>query len=103
ITKDYPRYDDLYRYGFVHRRILAYAEAGRHVDVFRFSNAPLRFDEFEGVNVVAGQAEHLGMLVDGGAYDTVLVHAMDPLMWEAVKPLLETRRVVVWVHGAEIQ
>ncbi|WP_222928119.1 glycosyltransferase [Luteimonas viscosa] len=103
ITKDYPRYDDLYRYGFVHRRILAYAEAGRHVDVFRFSNAPLRFDEFEGVNVVAGQAEHLGMLLEGGAYDTVLVHAMDPLMWEHVKPLLETRRVVVWVHGAEIQ
>lgn len=103
VTKDYPRYDDLYRYGFVHKRILGYAEAGCSVDVFRFSNAPLQFDEFEGVNVVAGQAEHLRMLVDSGAYKTILVHAMDPLMWEHVKPLLETRRVVIWVHGAEIQ
>jgi|GEM_PF-461694 len=103
ITKDYPRYDDLYRYGFVHRRILGYAEAGCRVDVFRFSNSPLQFDEFEGVNVVAGQGEHLGMLVQGGAYESILVHAMDPLMWEHVKPMLETRRVVVWVHGAEIQ
>ncbi|WP_132986702.1 glycosyltransferase [Luteimonas terricola] len=103
ITKDYPRYDDLYRYGFVHKRILAYAEADCRVDVFRFSNAPLHFDEFEGVNVVAGQAEHLRMLVEDGAYRTILVHAMDPLMWEHVKPLLETRRVVVWIHGAEIQ
>lgn len=103
ITKDYPRYDDLYRYGFVHRRILGYAQVGCRVDVFRFSNSPLQFDEFEGVNVAAGQAEHLRMLLEGGAYETVLVHAMDPLMWEHVKPLLETRRVVVWVHGAEIQ
>lgn len=103
ITKDYPRYDDLYRYGFVHKRILGYAEAGCRVDVFRFSNAPLQFDEFEGVDVVAGQAEHLRMLVEDGGYRTILVHAMDPLMWEHVKPLLEARRVVVWVHGAEIQ
>lgn len=103
VTKDYPRYDDLYRYGFVHKRILGYAEAGCDVDVFRFSNAPLRFDEFEGVSVVAGQAEHLQMLVRDGGYRTILVHAMDPLMWEHVKPLLETRRVVLWVHGAEIQ
>lgn len=103
ITKDYPRYDDLYRYGFVHKRILGYAEADCRVDVFRFSNAPLHFDEFEGVNVVAGQAEHLRMLVEDGTYRTILVHAMDPLMWEHVKPLLETRRVVIWIHGAEIQ
>ena len=103
VTKDYPRYDDLYRYGFVHKRILGYAAAGTRVDVFRFSNAPLHFDEFEGVDVVAGQAEHLRMLVEDGAYRTILVHAMDPLMWEHVKPLLETRRVVVWIHGAEIQ
>src|SRR5690606_1274978 len=103
ITKDYPRYDALYRYGFVHKRILGYAGAGCRVDVFRFSNAALRFDEFEGVDVVAGQAEHLRMLVEDGGYRTILVHAMDPLMWEHVKPLLETRRVVVWIHGAEIQ
>jgi glycosyltransferase involved in cell wall biosynthesis/spore maturation protein CgeB len=103
VSKDYPRYDDLYRYGFVHRRVLGYAESGYKVDVFRFSNAPLSFDEFEGVDVVAGQVEHLRLLLQGNRYESVLVHAMDPLMWQAIKPLLETRRVVVWVHGAEMQ
>lgn len=103
VAKDYPRYDDLYRYGFVHRRVLGYAERGYKVDVFRFSNAPLAFDEFEGVDVVAGQAEHLRLLLQGNRYESVLVHAMDPLMWQALKPLLQTRRVIVWVHGAEMQ
>lgn len=103
LTKDYPRYDNLYRYGFVHRRVLAYGVAGTRVDVFRFSNQPLEFSEFQGVDVVAGQAEHLDLLVSGNDYRCLLVHAMDPQMWEAVKPLLNRIRVVVWVHGAEIQ
>jgi glycosyltransferase involved in cell wall biosynthesis len=103
LTKDYPRYDDLYRYGFVHRRVLAYAREGLRVDVFRFSGQPLAFDEFQGVDVVAGQAEHLALMLAGGEYRCLLVHAMTPQMWEAVKPLLGRLRVIVWVHGAEIQ
>lgn len=103
LTKDYPRYDNLYRYGFVHRRVLAYAGQGVRVDVFRFSNQPLAFDEFQGVDVVAGQAEHLALMLLGGDYHCLLVHAMDAQMWEVVKPLLDRLRVIVWVHGAEIQ
>ncbi|WP_146908274.1 hypothetical protein [Arenimonas daejeonensis] len=63
LTKDYPRYDNLYRYGFVHRRVLAYGQAGTRVDVFRFSSQALEFSEFQGIDVVAGQSEHLSMLV----------------------------------------
>ncbi|GAB2662611.1 glycosyltransferase [Arenimonas aestuarii] len=103
ITKDYPRYDNLYRYGFVHRRVLAYSAEGLRVDVFRFSNQALCFDEFQGVDVVAGQEEHLRLMLEGHDYAAILVHAMDVPTWEAVKPLLDRYRVIVWVHGAEIQ
>src|SRR5690606_1736939 len=52
LTKQYPAYDDLYRYGFLHTRVRAYQRAGERVDIFRISNMPGQsYREFENVDV----------------------------------------------------
>ncbi|WP_081955249.1 glycosyltransferase [Achromobacter sp. RTa] len=104
LTKQYPAYDDLYRYGFLHSRVRSYREAGLDVDVFRLTNlqeTPYR--EFEGIDVVSGDLELLDQTLASGQYKKVLVHLLDEKMWSVLEKHLDKVKVDIWVHGAEIQ
>ncbi|MBX9867015.1 MAG: glycosyltransferase [Burkholderiales bacterium] len=104
LTKQYPAYDDLYRYGFLHSRIRAYKKAGINVDVFRISDEvgnPYR--EFEDIDVVSGGATLLDATLRNGQYTHVLVHLIDENMWSILKKYANLLRITIWVHGAEIQ
>lgn len=104
LTNHYPAYDDLYRNGFVHTRIRAYAEQGLKCDVFRLRQGQsVTYHEFEGIDVTTGSQEALEQLLASGQYKSVLVHFLDPAMWEVLQRHIDRIRVVVWVHGAEIQ
>lgn len=104
LTNHYPSYDDLYRNGFVHTRVAAYAERGVKVDVFRLrSQEPISYHEFHNVDVITGSAEALHTLLSNGRYRSVLVHFLDEAMWSVLQHHIEHTTVVVWVHGAEIQ
>lgn len=104
LLKQYPDYSDLYKYGFVHSRVRAYARARVAVDVFRLSpDEPCIFREFENVDVTHGDRDLLELALGSGAYDHVLVHLMDRSMWESLSRHIDRVRVTVWVHGAEIQ
>lgn len=104
ITNNYPSYELLYRNGFVHSRVRTYKEFGKEVDVFRFrSDATLAFDEFNDVDVISGDAAVLDKILSQGRYETVLVHFMDRGMWDVLKNYVDSLKVIVWVHGADIQ
>jgi len=104
LTNHYPAYDDLYRNGFIHTRVMAYQEQGLAVDVFRLRpDESISYHEFENVDVVTGPGSALASMLDSGQYTTLLVHFLDPQMWEIVRPYLPRLRVIAWVHGAEIQ
>lgn len=104
LTNHYPAYDDLYRNGFVHTRVTAYQERGVNVDVFRLrKNEAVSYHEFENVDVMTGSQATLAKMLESGAYKTILVHFLDPDMWEVLRRHLNTTKVIVWVHGAEIQ
>ncbi len=104
LLKQYPDYDDLYKYGFVHSRVRAYMRAHVQTDVFRYSpEEPCSFREFEDVDVTHGDRDLLELALGSGACDHVLVHLMDRSMWEVLSRHLDKVRVTVWVHGAEIQ
>ena len=104
LTNHYPSYDDLYRNGFVHSRVKAYAERGARVDVFRLrQDETLSYHEFQNVDVITGSQEALHKLLAGGAYKSVLVHFLDEPMWAVLQHHIERVKVFVWVHGAEIQ
>ena len=102
LSNHYPAYDDLYRNGFLHTRVSAYQAQGLAVDVFRLRpNEPVSYQEFENVDVITGSQAALANMLGSGSYQSVLVHFLDPQMWEVLrKHALPT---IVWVHGSEIQ
>ncbi|WP_336056019.1 FkbM family methyltransferase [Nitratireductor sp. CH_MIT9313-5] len=103
LTNHYPSYDDLYRNGFVHSRVLAYKEDGVDVDVFRLrKDEPLSYHEFQDVDVITGSQEALYKLLSSGRYEHVLVHFLDADMWSVLQHFTEDIKISVWVHGAEI-
>ncbi|QXR35677.1 glycosyltransferase [Alcaligenes aquatilis] len=103
LAKQYPAYDDLYRYGFLHSRVRAYKKAGQLVDMYRFHNGPAGYREFENIDVVSGDASLLEATLATGQIKHVLVHIMDQNMWRVLEKYLDKIRVTVWAHGSEIQ
>lgn len=104
LTNIYPSAEHLYRNGFVHRRVLGYRDAGVRTDVFVFNprTRPHTY-EFDGVDVGVGGADQLRSLLDTNSYESLLVHFLDPAMWSTIKDRLHNTRIVVWVHGSDIQ
>ena len=104
LTNHYPAYSDLYRNKFVHTRVTAYQECGVDVDVFRLRpNETASYHEFQNVDVVTGCASTLTKMLEKNCYKSVLVHFLDEQMWNALRPFLNSTRITVWVHGADIQ
>lgn len=103
LTNNYPAYDDLYRNGFVHTRVQGYSGAGVRTDVFRFKEKELgAYEEFQGQDVFTGGASLLEKMLASGQYKTVLVHFLSPGMWQVLWKFIDSVKVVIWVHGAEI-
>lgn len=104
LSKQYPAYDDLYRYGFLHSRVRAYRAAGVEVDVLRLStDGRFGFSEFEGIDVASVDVETLKATLEAGLHSHVLVHVLDRRTWTALKPFLGKVKIIVWLHGAEVQ
>ncbi|MCV3482717.1 FkbM family methyltransferase [Campylobacter sp. CNRCH_2014_0184h] len=104
LTKQYPSYDDLYKYGFLHSRIKAYKEKGVLVDVFRLSNTQ-RYEcrEFEDIDVMTASNDVLEETLASGQYDHILIHFLDKNMWNVLEKFVDKIKITVWIHGAEIQ
>jgi glycosyltransferase involved in cell wall biosynthesis len=104
LTNNYPSYDDLYRNGFVHSRVVAYKEQGIDVDVYRLrKDEAISYHEFKNINVMTGSQQALDKLLKNGSYKSILVHFLDPDMWHVLKNYINKVKVYVWVHGADIQ
>jgi glycosyltransferase involved in cell wall biosynthesis/spore maturation protein CgeB len=103
LTKQYPAYDDLYRYGFLHSRVRAYKESGLLVDIFRISGEPTGYKEFENIDVATGDAALLDATLATGEIKHVLVHLLDEKMWQVLRKYVDRLKITVWVHGAEVQ
>ena len=104
LTNHYPAPEDLYRNMFVHKRVLGYRERGLCADVMRMNPfVKERLRDYEGVPVVEGQGDTLATILSWGKVDTVCVHFLDADMWAVLKNYLDSIRLIVWSHGADIQ
>ncbi|RAR42395.1 glycosyltransferase [Paenibacillus sp. MDMC362] len=104
ITDNYPDYQNLYRYAFVHSRIYEYKKNDLIVDIFKFNEREGKCNsEFSGVDISSGYIEELSSTLIYGDYDTYLIHFLNETIWESTKKFIESKRAIVWIHGSEIQ
>ncbi|MGG3453184.1 glycosyltransferase family protein [Paenibacillus rhizolycopersici] len=104
VADNYPDYQELYRYGFIHSRMAEYKRVGQHVDMFKFNNRILsEYSEFAGIDVYSGYYEEFNNVVMNGGYDTLLIHFLNETIWNGLKNFLSNKRIIIWVHGSEIQ
>lgn len=104
VCNAYPEPAHLYRNAFVHRRVLAYRKLGYAVDVAVVRRGiPERTYDFEGVLVRHCSPEALARTLDYVKPAAVAVHFLDEDIWKAVRSVAERVKVVVWLHGSEIQ
>ena len=104
VTNNYPSYDEKYRNGFLHSRILKYKEEGLESDIFVLKEGTkVVYREYEGSRIISGGKEALSTILTSNSHSTILVHFLDSHMWDVLKGNLEDRKVLIWVHGSEIQ
>ena len=104
LTKQYPSYENIYKYGFLHSRVKAYKKEKVLVDVFQINNLPEKtYREYENIDVTIGDLELLRETLNSGEYNEVMVHVLDKNMWKILVEFIDKIKITVWVHGAEIQ
>ncbi|WP_164744181.1 glycosyltransferase family protein [Paenibacillus barengoltzii] len=104
ITDNYPDYNDLYRYAFVHSRVMEYKKNGYIVDVFKFNERyPKGYSEFYGIDIMTGYYEEVTNLLMTSNYHTILIHFLSEAIWEGIKSFVKGKKIIVWLHGSEIQ
>lgn len=105
LAKQYPAYDDLYKYGFLHSRLRAYKSNGFYPDMFKIINSKSgeAFREFESIDIFNGDNNNLREVLSSGQVKHVFVHLMDKQMWEILTLFREKINISIWLHGAEVQ
>ncbi|MGP5224006.1 glycosyltransferase family protein [Psychrobacter aquimaris] len=105
LAKQYPSYEDLYKYGFLHSRLKAYKNQGHIVDMFRVVNDSSNsgFREFESIDVYSGVKEQVKSTLDSGQFDNLFIHILDTNIWEVVKEYVDSISINIWIHGSEAQ
>lgn len=105
ICNAYPSNADLYRNGFIHRRVKEYQALGTEVEVF-YNHQPVTNKYtylFDGVSVTVGNDEALFRTVTESEYAAYLVHFAEP---SRIEPLIRAKirqPVIVWIHGFEAE
>lgn len=104
IAKNYPSYDNLYKYGFVHSRLRAYKQKGMKIDFFRFvNNKNIFYREFETIDICEANATVLDQTLSSGTIYHALIHILDENIWNILKKYINKIRITIWCHGHEIQ
>jgi glycosyltransferase involved in cell wall biosynthesis len=101
LTNAYPSSNDLYKNGFVHRRVLGYQKENVNMDVFILRNQEGLIEySFEGVKVLVGNKTMLLRLLKRMRYTKILIHFINRDMVEAIEEANINTHLFVWIHGA---
>ncbi|MGB1986088.1 MAG: glycosyltransferase family protein [Candidatus Poseidoniaceae archaeon] len=104
VSNNYPSYEEKYRNGFLHSRLMNYKQSGISVDMFVLkSGSQLKFSEYEGIDVITGSKKALATILQKNNHKKIAVHFLDSEMWEPIEANHNNRDILVWVHGSEIQ
>lgn len=105
VANAYPSDAQLYRNGFIHRRVRGYIDAGISVEVY-YLHPPV--DEeytylFDGVLVTVGNATAYASHIARHTYRAILVHFASRAMIDPIRTFRPATPIIVWVHGFEAE
>lgn len=105
LTNIYPSKNDLYRNGFVHRRVKLYKEKGLSVDVFCLNQKYKQLSNYryDGVDVYLGDNKSFGEFLDLTDYKKVLIHFVNKDMISVLDKHAKDTPLIVWIHGFETE
>jgi glycosyltransferase involved in cell wall biosynthesis len=103
LSRLYPDYDQIYKYTFVHQRILEYRKRGFSPDVYRLRlGRPASDHVFEDILCHTLPADAMAARLSDSRYRVILVHGLNEPIWRTIEPHIGGRPTLVWVHGTEI-
>ncbi|EKU47780.1 glycosyltransferase family 4 protein [Staphylococcus massiliensis] len=107
VCNAYPSESNIYRNGFIHRRVKAYMEKGAEVEVF-YLHPPATKEEkytYDGVEVTLGNTDNYVDFIQkvGNEYNAFLIHFITPQMYYPIVENVKDPKLVVWIHGFEAE
>lgn len=104
LTNGYPSENDLYRNGFIHRRLIEYIKKQDHqfeVFVLNTSVTEKITYMYDGINVVSGNKELLEEYLVLNQPDRLLLHFINEHMIEIIEKINYKNKIFIWIHGVE--
>src|SRR5699024_4983643 len=101
ISNAYPSSENIYRNGFIHRRVKSYLDKDYKVDVFYLHSSFLNADiyTYDGVTVNTGNREHYENFLKINEYDNYLIHFVNPDMYFPIVNNIDNPNITIWIHG----
>lgn len=105
VCNAYPSNENIYRNGFIHRRVKSYMRKGYTVEIFYLHPHFYTEDfyEYDGVKVFKGNKTHYENFLDNHEYDNYLIHFINPEMYYPIVNKKTDPNITVWIHGFEAE
>ncbi|GGA98404.1 glycosyltransferase [Macrococcus hajekii] len=107
VCNAYPSEDNIYRNGFIHRRVKAYQKRNIEAEVFYLHVTALEEVEYDydGVHVTMGNEAHYRRYLQAhhNEYVSFLIHFINPHMYDPIIEYVSNPKIVVWIHGFEAE
>lgn len=99
-----PREDELYRSGFIYRRMVAYKNNGVELDAYGYIPVMgINKYEYEGNIIYEGDGYGLSYLMSRNNYSKILLHfPTEEILYFIEKYIGKTCKVYIWLHGFEV-
>lgn len=105
VSNAYPSDSNIYRNGFIHRRVKAYIDKGKDIEVF-YLHQPKASAEvyyYENVKVTIGNKQHYTQYLKENDFETYLIHFINPDMYYPIIDNIANPNITVWIHGFEAE
>lgn len=101
----YPSYQDIYKNGFIHRRVKSYIKFGLDIEVFCLHQKyeKLEIDIYDGIKVIRGNKEQYVKHIKTHDYLCYLIHFIEINKYRPIIENIENPKIVIWIHGAEVE
>lgn len=105
ICNAYPSEDDIYKNGFIHRRVKSYMKYNQVIEVFCLHRKyeTLIVDDYDGVKVMRGNLNNYEDYLMKNNFQSYLIHFIDKNKYLPIIKLKKEPKILIWIHGAEVE